>query len=105
MLLDVLEEGDGAGQLPAIDGLGGLTSVLERHSEVLAAGASRLGGRNLGGGVSNLFYQRRPVSLESPHGKKNIDKKIVEVEFLPRDVSHPVRIFFSQYWYIKISKP
>ena len=76
VLLDVLEEGDGAGQLPAVDGLGGLTSVLERHTEVLAAGASRLGGRNLGGGVSNLFHQRGPVSLESTHGRKNRPSRI-----------------------------
>lgn len=34
LLLHVLEELDGAGQLPAIDGLGGLAGVLEGNSEV-----------------------------------------------------------------------
>lgn len=52
--LDVLEEGDGALELPAVDGLGGLTGVLEGHAEVGTAGAGRLCGRNLVGGVSNL---------------------------------------------------
>lgn len=74
VLLDVLEEGDGAGQLPAVDGLGGLTGVLERDTQVLAAGASRLGGRNLGGGVSNLFHQRGSVSLQCPHARTKSSK-------------------------------
>lgn len=51
---DVLEEGQGTLQLPAVDGLGGLASVLEGHTEVGTAGAGRLRGRDLGGGVSNL---------------------------------------------------
>lgn len=54
MLLDVLEELDSSLQLPAVDGLGGLAGVLERNSEVGTAGAGRLGGLNLVGGVSNL---------------------------------------------------
>jgi len=53
VLLDVLEEGNSALKLPAVDGLGGLASVLERHSEVGTAGAGRLRGLDLGGSVSN----------------------------------------------------
>ena len=52
--LDILEEGDGALELPAVDGLGGFPCVLERHSEVRAARAGRLGRRDLGCCVSNL---------------------------------------------------
>lgn len=55
LLLDVLKELDGALQLPAVDGLGGLAGVLEGHSEVGTAGAGRLGGSDLGGSVPNLF--------------------------------------------------
>ena len=54
MLLDVLEELDGAVQLPAVDGLGGLPGVLEGDTQVSTAGAGRLGALDLGGGVSNL---------------------------------------------------
>lgn len=54
VLLDVLEELDSSLQLPAVDGLGGLAGVLERNSEVGTAGAGRLRGLNLVGGVSNL---------------------------------------------------
>ena len=61
LLLDVLEELDGAGQLPAIDGLSGLAGVLERNSEVGTAGTSRLRGLDLGGSVSNL-QTRKPRS-------------------------------------------
>lgn len=39
VLLDVLEELDGTGQLPAIDGLGGFARVLEGNSQVSTAGA------------------------------------------------------------------
>lgn len=53
VLLDVLEEGNSTLKLPAVDGLGGLASVLERHSEVGTAGAGRLRGLDLGGSVSN----------------------------------------------------
>jgi hypothetical protein len=42
VLLDILEELDGALELPAVDGLGGLVGVLERNSEVRAAGTGRL---------------------------------------------------------------
>jgi hypothetical protein len=52
VLLDVLEEGDSTLQLPAVDGLGGLVGVLEGDAEVGTAGAGRLGGLDLGRGVS-----------------------------------------------------
>lgn len=52
--LNVLEEGDGTLELPAVDGLGGLTGVLERNPEVGTACAGRLGGLNLSRGVSDL---------------------------------------------------
>lgn len=54
VLLDVLEELEGAGQLPAIDGLGGFPGVLERNSQVSTAGAGGLSALDLGSGVSNL---------------------------------------------------
>lgn len=54
VLLHILEEGDSASQLPAIDGLGSFPRVLERHAEVRAAGAGRLGGMDLGRSVSDL---------------------------------------------------
>ena len=54
LLLDVLEEGNSALQLPAVDGLGGLAGVLEGHAQVGTASAGRLGGSNLRGGVTNL---------------------------------------------------
>ncbi len=55
LLLDVLEELDGALQLPAVDGLGGLPGVLEGHAQVGTAGAGRLDGLDVSRGVSNLF--------------------------------------------------
>jgi hypothetical protein len=55
VLLHILEEGDGALELPAVDGLGGLARVLERDSEVGAAGAGRLGRVNFLRCVPNLF--------------------------------------------------
>lgn len=54
MLLDVLEELDSTLELPAIDGLGGLTGVLEGHTEVGTAGASRLRRVDFGGSVADL---------------------------------------------------
>lgn len=54
LLGDVLEEGDGALELPAVDGLGGLTGVLEGHTEVGTARAGRLRGGDLLSGVANL---------------------------------------------------
>jgi hypothetical protein len=52
--LDVLQEGDGALELPAVDGLGGLAGVLEGDAEVGTAGAGRFRGLDLSGGVTNL---------------------------------------------------
>lgn len=54
LLLHVLEVREGALKLPSVDGLGGLASVLERNSEVRAAGARALRGLDLGGGVADL---------------------------------------------------
>ena len=53
--LDVLEVLEGAGDLPAVDGLGGLAGVLERDTEVGAASAGALGGLDFGGGVTDLL--------------------------------------------------
>jgi hypothetical protein len=53
--LDILEVGDGAGKLPAVDGLGGLAGVLVGDAEVGAAGARRLGWLEVGGGVADLW--------------------------------------------------
>lgn len=55
LLLDnILEEGLGALELPAVDRLGGLAGVLERDTEVRPTGAGRLRGRNLSRCVPNL---------------------------------------------------
>lgn len=62
VLLDVLEESDGALELPAVDGLGSLTAVLETAAEVAAPRASALCGLNLGGGVTDLFSSHRQSS-------------------------------------------
>jgi hypothetical protein len=84
LLLDILEELDGAGQLPAIDGLGGLAGVLEGNSEVGTAGASRLRGLDLGGSVSNLQSKKVAVSptsnIPSPTCPTSIISGIVRVE-------------------------
>ena len=55
VLLDVLEEGNSALELPAVDGLGGLAGVLEGDAEIGTAGAGRLCGFDLSRGVSDLF--------------------------------------------------
>lgn len=67
VLLNILEEGDGALELPAVDGLGGLAGVLERNTKVGAASAGGLGGLNLGGGVSDL--RKWCVSMEGENAK------------------------------------
>lgn len=69
LLLDVLEELDGALELPAVDGLSGLAGVLEGHTQVGTAGAGRLGGSDLGGSVPNLVGASKarsasPLSLK-----------------------------------------
>ena len=65
LLADVLEELLGAGELPAIDGLGGLAGVLERNTEVRPAGASRLRRGDLSCSVPNLNMRETAVSLSS----------------------------------------
>lgn len=62
LLGDVVEEGNGALQLPAVDRLGGFPRVLEVNTEVRPAGARRLGGRDLLGGVSNLIIPQSQPS-------------------------------------------
>jgi hypothetical protein len=57
--LDVLEESNSTLELPAVDGLGGLTGVLERNPEVGTAGAGRLCGLNLSRGVSDLLHRKK----------------------------------------------
>ena len=63
LLDDVLEEGLGALELPAVDRLGGLAGVLERDPEVRPAGAGRLRGRNLSRRVPGLNITETLVSL------------------------------------------
>lgn len=58
MLLDVLQKGQGALKFPSVDGLSRLASVLERHPKIGTAGAGRLGGLDLSGGVSDLLQER-----------------------------------------------
>lgn len=58
LLKNVLEEGLGALELPAVDRLGGLAGVLERHTEVRPAGASRLRRGNLSRRVPNLYIAK-----------------------------------------------
>jgi hypothetical protein len=53
LVLDVVEELEGALKLHALDGLGGLTGVLEADTEVRAPGAGALRGRNLLSGVTD----------------------------------------------------
>ncbi len=54
VFLDILEEGDGALKLPAVDGLGRLAGVLEGDAEVGTAGAGRFRGLDLSRCVSDL---------------------------------------------------
>lgn len=58
VVLDILEVGEGAGELPAVDGLRRLARVLVRDTEVGAASARRLGGLEVGGCVSDLCEDR-----------------------------------------------
>ena len=57
LVLHVLEVGEGALELPAVDGLGGLAGVLERDTQVRAPGAGALCGVDLllGAGVADLY--------------------------------------------------
>lgn len=54
---DILEESEGTLQLHAIDGLGGLAGVLEADTQVRAAGAGALRGRNFLSSVTDLSSQ------------------------------------------------
>jgi hypothetical protein len=54
VLQDIAEVGEGALELPAVDGLGSLAGVLEGDAEVAAAGASRLCAVDAGCSVANL---------------------------------------------------
>ena len=54
VLQDISEVGEGALELPAVDCLSGLASVLEGNAEVAAAGAGRLCAVNGGCSVANL---------------------------------------------------
>lgn len=54
---DVVQVGEGALELPAIDGLGGFTGIFERDTEVGAAGAGRFGGLELGCCVADLWRE------------------------------------------------
>jgi hypothetical protein len=54
VLENISEVGQGALELPAVDGLGGLAGVLEGDAEVAAAGAGRLCAVDAGCCVANL---------------------------------------------------
>jgi hypothetical protein len=73
--LDVLEVLEGAGDLPAVDGLGSLAGVLERNTEVGAARAGGLGRLDLSGGVTDLWAKnivRMVFSRSSGVGYRNV---------------------------------
>lgn len=61
--LDVLEVLEGTGDLPAVDGLGGLAGVLERDTEVGTASAGGLGRLDFGGGVTDLLVREDIVRM------------------------------------------
>ena len=61
--LDVLEVLEGTGDLPAVDGLGGLAGVLERDTEVGTASAGGLGRLDFGGGVTDLLVEEGIVRM------------------------------------------
>lgn len=61
VLLDVLEELNGALQLPSVDGLSGLAGVLEGDTEVGTAGAGGLRRLDLGGSVTDLMAVKMSV--------------------------------------------
>ena len=63
LLLDILEELEGTGEFPAVDGLGGLAGVLERNTEVGTASAGGLGRLDFGGGVTDLLVGEKMVRM------------------------------------------
>lgn len=62
--LDILKVLKGTVELPSVDGLGGLASVLERHTEVRATGAGGLGGLDVGGCVTDLIGSDVSIALD-----------------------------------------
>ena len=56
VVLNIVEVGEGAGELPAVDSLGSLAGVLEGDTEVGATSARRFGGLEVGGCVSDLWW-------------------------------------------------
>jgi hypothetical protein len=63
VLLDVLEELNGALKLPSVDGLSRLARVLERDTEVGTARAGGLRRLDLGGSVTGLMAIKMSVFL------------------------------------------
>ena len=101
LLKDILQKLLRPSKLPAIDGLGRLTGVLERDSEVGTAGAGRLGRRNLCSCVPNLYTVKLVVSsiscgqsakffLQSPNAWPG--PKTTEIARNPRSSLQIVRI-------------
>lgn len=63
LLGNVGEEGKGTLQLHAVDGLSGLTGVLEADTEVRAASAGALSGRDILSSVTDLMAtEKNPTS-------------------------------------------
>ena len=62
LLHHVLEEGDGAGEFPAVDGLGGLAGVFEGGAQVGAPGAGGFARVEVRGCVADLRGRRDGVS-------------------------------------------
>lgn len=65
LLGDVLEVGESLLQLHAVDGLSSLTGVLEADTQVRAPRAGALCGRNVLGGVTDLYVEERRSRQQS----------------------------------------
>lgn len=63
MVRDILEVGQGAAELPAVDGLRRLAGVLEGDAEVGAASARALGRVDVRGCVADLYGRVRLVGV------------------------------------------
>jgi hypothetical protein len=80
LLLYVLEKSNGAASLPAVDGLGRFSRILEGHAKVGTASAGRLLLVDFGRCVSNLLWSVRfppllpqfPGSRESPSAQETL---------------------------------
>ena len=70
MLLHILEEANGAGELPAVDGLGGLAGVLERDTEVGAASAGALCVVDAGCCVADLLKLPSALIAFAPYPRR-----------------------------------